>query len=462
MSDLVMRWTGGWVRDKLLGVQSHDIDVALSSMTGEQFGSALQEFMKSDGDYFSKEATAQGINADFKDLHKIAKNPEKSKHLETITTKMFGIDVDFVNLRKEVYDDTSRNPQIEFGTAEEDASRRDATVNALFYNLDSQTVEDFTGRGLDDMEAKLIRTPLPPYQTFKDDPLRVLRLIRFACRLGYEIEDSAKEAMKDESIHEALKLKISRERVGVEVGKIFAGPDPHTGLTYIIDFNLYSTVFVDPATTQSPDHRIAQAAYNALQVVLDEWSAICIGLRPKQDQSLSWFLAAYVPWSKLGNAAYTASREAIKATKTMSRVLDDAIKARPAIVKAVELVNNDRATRGGIGMTLRASKDFWRQHVLYSLLCDAVEHDLVQTLNEYANLLSYVHDQHLEDIISIDKKIVLKGNEVKDALGVTKAGPWMKNAVDMVVEWQLDQQQLPTKEAAIEMIRSRKEELGLK
>ncbi|KPI38966.1 CCA tRNA nucleotidyltransferase, mitochondrial [Cyphellophora attinorum] len=144
MDGLVMRWTGGWVRDKLLGVPSVDIDVALSTMTGMQFGEALQAYMAEHGKQYEEEAEAQGFKADLKGLHKIAANPDKSKHLETITTKMFGIDVDFVNLRKEVYADDSRNPQMEFGTAEEDAMRRDATVNALFFNLDTQDVEDFT------------------------------------------------------------------------------------------------------------------------------------------------------------------------------------------------------------------------------------------------------------------------------------------------------------------------------
>ena len=465
MSDLVMRWTGGWVRDKLLGTHSHDIDVALSTMTGEQFGKALQAFMKTNGAKYEDEAKRQGFSADVKNLHKIAANPEKSKHLETITTRMFGIDVDFVNLRKEVYAEDSRNPQIEFGTAEEDALRRDATVNAMFYNLDTQTVEDFTGKGLDDMQKKIIRTPLAPYQTFRDDPLRVLRLIRFACRLGYEIEQTAKEAMKDKTIHEALRLKISRERVGVEVGKIFAGPNPHAGLTYINELDLYSTVFANPTDSYCPNSARAQEAYDALQRILDERSSICLGLRPKKDQSLSWFLAAYVPWSESGSKAYLASREGIKATNVMSKVLDDAIKARPAVVKAVQLVNTDQASRGTVGMTLRSLKDFWRAHVLYSLLCDIDAHDFAPAADRYQRFLAYVHEQNLEDAASIDKNIVLKGNEIKDALDITKAGPWIKDAVDMVVEWQFNQQtnqtDVPSKDEAVKMIRSRRGELGL-
>lgn len=458
MQGLVLRWTGGWVRDKLLGVQSHDIDVALSTMTGLQFGQAMQAFMKEHGEKYEQEAIQQGINHQVKDIHKIAANPEKSKHLETITTRMFGIDVDFVNLRKEVYNEESRNPQMEFGTAEEDAMRRDATVNALFYNLDTQAVEDFTKRGLQDMQNKIIRTPLAPYQTFKDDPLRVLRLIRFACRLGYEIEAESKQAMQDKTIHEALRLKISRERVGTEVMKIMAGPDPLTGLKYINEFGLYDTVFADPAESECPDANKALLAYNGLQKILDEKSAICLGLRPKQDQALSWFLAAYVPWSASSAQAYNAAWEGIKATNSMRKVLKEAIDYRPDIVKAVDLVVAGTATRADVGMTLRHCKDSWRSHVLYSLLCDIAEGDFVGATDRYQTFIGFVHEQQLEDAHTMSP--ILKGDKIKHALGEAKGGPWLKKAVDLLAEWQFDHPDA-TQEQAIELLSSRKTELGL-
>jgi tRNA nucleotidyltransferase/poly(A) polymerase len=225
--EMILRFTGGWVRDKLLGVNSHDIDVAISTMTGYQFGLALKEYL--DVPENLEKYRQDGQDSELKDaigsLHKIAKNPEKSKHLETVTTNIFGMDIDLVNLRKETYSDESRNPQMEFGTAVEDALRRDATVNALFYNLDKAELEDLTGQGLQDLKAKVLRTPLEPYQTFKDDPLRVLRLIRFASRLGYHIHEDAQKAMQNDDIKEALKLKISKERVGTEVDKMLRGKD---------------------------------------------------------------------------------------------------------------------------------------------------------------------------------------------------------------------------------------------
>lgn len=222
--ETVLRFTGGWVRDKLLGVDSHDIDVGISNMTGYQFGNQLKEYLDKPNNLEKyKQALPNGEKDSIVSLHKIEANPEKSKHLETVTTKIFGMDIDLVNLRKETYSEDSRNPQMEFGTAVEDAVRRDATINALFYNLNESRLEDLTQRGLEDMKKKIIRTPLEPYQTFKDDPLRVLRLIRFASRLGYQIESETERAMQNEDIGVALKLKISKERVWAELEKMLRG-----------------------------------------------------------------------------------------------------------------------------------------------------------------------------------------------------------------------------------------------
>lgn len=215
---LVLRWAGGWVRDKLLGIESHDIDTAINNMTGETFALRMAEMCR-----LNEVQQAHNLSPDdVGRLYTVAKNPEKSKHLETASVKLCGLDVDFVNLRKETYTDDSRNPQVEFGTAEEDALRRDATVNALFYNLMTEKIEDFTG-GIRDMEAKLIRTPMEPFQTFTDDPLRVLRLIRFASRLEFSMDPQVEAMMGDARVLEALRLKISRERVGIELEKMLKG-----------------------------------------------------------------------------------------------------------------------------------------------------------------------------------------------------------------------------------------------
>ena len=222
---VILRWAGGWVRDKLLGLQSHDIDVAINNMTGKAFAERVHQL-------FEGESPSQihGFKrSDISKVHNVDANPEKSKHLATAILRIRNLDLDFVNLRKEVYTDDSRAPEkLEFGTAEEDATRRDATINALFYNLNTDQIEDFTG-GVPDLEARVIRTPMEPLKTFTDDPLRVLRLIRFASRLDFSIHPGTERYMADEKVLASLRVKISRERVGIELEKMLRGRQVRPG-----------------------------------------------------------------------------------------------------------------------------------------------------------------------------------------------------------------------------------------
>lgn len=222
------------MRDKLLNRESHDVDIAVNALSGEEFAMKLLKFA-------NEQAYDLGLNCS--NIHKIKKNPEKSKHLETCTTKIFGLDIDFVNLRSEQYTEDSRVPVIECGTAEEDALRRDATLNALFYNINKNEIEDLTGRGLEDLQAGLLRTPLQPLQTFLDDPLRVLRLIRFASQFDFTIELETLLAMTNSDLKTALVHKISRERVGVELEKTLKSANVPYGLRLINYVGLTPVLF---------------------------------------------------------------------------------------------------------------------------------------------------------------------------------------------------------------------------
>ncbi|KAJ3012882.1 UNVERIFIED_CONTAM: CCA tRNA nucleotidyltransferase, mitochondrial [Siphonaria sp. JEL0065] len=225
---VTLRIAGGWVRDKLLGLDSHDLDIALDSLMGFEFANHVNEFLTNQQHAqdllevtLPHHHLTQTAKMKIGSISKIDSNPDKSKHLETATTKLFGQMIDFVNLRTETYNDDSRIPVMEFGTPLQDALRRDITINALFYNLHTKKVEDFTGQGLLDLQNGHIRTPLPPLQTFIDDPLRILRVIRFASRFNFSIEPTILQVCLDHAeIRTALGTKISKERIGVEVDKM--------------------------------------------------------------------------------------------------------------------------------------------------------------------------------------------------------------------------------------------------
>lgn len=219
------RIAGGWVRDKILNIPSSDIDIALDTISGFDFITSLKE---------STDA--------FSNIGLIKPNPDKSKHLETAAVMIDGLYIDFVQLRSETYSN-SRIPQIIIGTPLEDALRRDITINSLFYNIMTDKIEDFTGKGVDDLRNGIIRTPLEPKQTFLDDPLRILRVFRFSCRFGFVIENEIFESLESGDIKVALKEKISNERIGIEIHKIISDINGHRGMLNIIENNLVDEVF---------------------------------------------------------------------------------------------------------------------------------------------------------------------------------------------------------------------------
>jgi len=233
-----IRVAGGWVRDKLLGRHTHDVDIAIDTVSGVEFATIVQLYLKQTS---PEQVHRMGV---------IAANPSQSKHLETATMQVYTIDVDFCNLRsQEVYQAHSRIPTTKFGSPLEDSQRRDFTINALFFNLKTHQVEDWTGRGLQDLKERLLVTPLCPTTTFHDDPLRVLRAIRFAVRYNMKLDAALEEACRDPEVHETLHVKISRERVGKELEAMLSGKSakPQEALETIGRLGLADSVFCLPS-----------------------------------------------------------------------------------------------------------------------------------------------------------------------------------------------------------------------
>jgi len=245
-----IRVAGGWVRDKILGLQTHDVDIALNSCTGVEFANVVKEYHTSSSSDGNENCSTDKKNKIGK-IGVIAANPAQSKHLETACVNIFGNDVDFSNLRHETYAEDSRIPDIVVGTPREDSYRRDCTMNALYYNLNTERVEDWTRRGLQDLlMTKVIHTPLKAFQTFEDDPLRVLRLIRFAVRYQMQLSEDVEEACQHPKIHQELLRKVSRERVGNELEGMLLGKhaSPIEAMDFICRLKLADSVFYPPGS----------------------------------------------------------------------------------------------------------------------------------------------------------------------------------------------------------------------
>ena len=208
---------GGYVRDFLLGRKSKDVDIVV---------------------------IGDGITFAQKVAKKLGKGSEAKFYGQfgTAMLKYKGIEIEFVGARKESYKLYSRKPKVEAGTLADDQNRRDFTINTLAISLNEnnygQLIDPFGG--LADLEQQILRTPLDPDITYSDDPLRMMRAIRFATQLGFQIETKSFEAIKRNK--KRIKI-VSAERITDELNKILMTPKPSVGFKLLFDTGLLHEFF---------------------------------------------------------------------------------------------------------------------------------------------------------------------------------------------------------------------------
>jgi len=212
---------GGYVRDELLKNTSKDLDIVVNADNGGiEFAEWLAKKLK---------------------IYKANSNPVVFKNFGTAKLSLKGIkyngydlsdfEVEFVMPRGEKYTIGSRKPEVYKSDLKQDALRRDLTVNSLFKNLTNDEILDLTGKGITDLKFGIARTPLNnPDETFKDDPLRMLRLIRFSCKYGWKLPRFMLLALKKNA---QMIQHISKERVRDEFDKILISPNPDKGIRLI-------------------------------------------------------------------------------------------------------------------------------------------------------------------------------------------------------------------------------------
>ncbi len=276
---------GGFVRDKIIGRTTKDADIVcvgdgieLAHRVADRFNPRPHvAFFKTYGtaqiklkDFYKKDEEANDAESSLPDAVETTQVEEPPVENMPAVKEEGAFEIEFVGARKESYRYHSRNPEVMPGTIKDDQDRRDFTINAMAISLNKddygKLIDPFDG--MQDLENKLIRTPLDPLTTFSDDPLRMMRAIRFAAQLGFTIHPPVFQAIKDNA--ERIRI-ITQERITDELNKIMLSPKPSVGLDLLYQSGLLHIVLpqmVDLAGAEYVDgmgHK--DNFYHTLQVI---------------------------------------------------------------------------------------------------------------------------------------------------------------------------------------------------
>jgi poly(A) polymerase len=256
------------------------------------------------------------------------------KNYGTAMLKSGGIELEFVGARKESYQKDSRKPAVENGTLEDDQNRRDFTINALALSLNPQSFGKLLDpfNGVQDLKNKIIRTPLDPNITYSDDPLRMLRAIRFATQLNFKIEKESLAAITGNA--DRIKI-ISKERIVEEINKILTTSKPSIGFALLYNTGLLSHIFPELMALEGIEEKDGQRHkdnfWHTLEVVDNiaqttdnlwlRWSALLhdIGKGPTKnfDKKIGWTFHAH---------EFVGSKMVYKLFKRLKMPLNDKMK----------------------------------------------------------------------------------------------------------------------------------------
>ena len=219
---------GGFVRDLILSRPSKDIDIVCIG-SGIELAEKVAELLR-------------------------IKTVSVFKNFGTAMLHYEDWEVEFVGARKESYQRNSRKPIVENGTLQDDQNRRDFTINAMAICLNKENygelIDPFDGRK--DLSEKRIQTPLNPQITYSDDPLRMMRAIRFATQLNFEISSASLEAIKKEKKRIEI---VSQERITDELNKIILSPTPSVGFKLLFDTGLLALIFKEMTDLYGVDYK---------------------------------------------------------------------------------------------------------------------------------------------------------------------------------------------------------------
>jgi tRNA nucleotidyltransferase/poly(A) polymerase len=392
---------GGAVRDEVMGFVPKDIDITVEAEDG---GIKLAKLISSwlnirEPVIFPTYGTAQLMLPN-------------------------GVEVEFVCTRKEQYHDESRKPDVSFGTLKEDVERRDFTVNSLLKSLSTGEILDLTGKGVDDIKNGVIRTPLNPDVIFSEDPLRMMRAVRFAVKYNWEMTDVVVEGIKRNV--DRLEI-ISRERVRDEIDKIIGAKALHRAIASMNELSLLDKVFPEMHALmnveQSRDHHSEGDAYVHTLLVVKNFEEM------NPDSSIPEVLSALMhDWGKKDTQSFENGRLSFNGHEVLSKDMAEERMRKlkypnDVVDKTAFLVRNHMRCQGASNWSDKAFRRFYREMGEgYSDVMKLMKADEVSSIPEsgerFSNhdLIAGMRSKVLE--VPLPPKPPINGHDIMSAFAV--------------------------------------------
>lgn len=438
-----LRVAGGWVRDRILGKLSDDVDIAVSGGNGISVANAVRKYdiLKNEGKRTSDPYSVS--------LEKSTDQSNRdSSSLMVGALSIDGIKVEFVPMRSEIYSSDSRVPKIiSSDDPKEDVKRRDLTINALYYNLDTGLVEDYVG-GLQDLRNGIIRTPGDPLNILSEDPLRALRALRFMSQMnGFKLDERLADALGSEELKESYVKKVSPERARKEIEKIVTGKNPADAIRVLFSTNLYIPVFGHPSLNNFKNISMNQGnphhAYNLLEhtvhVVKNLNDMLLDAGASDKERMISILAAIFHDFGKMDPGVAVPSKNDPSKTSypghedISASMVEDILKRmgfgneRFLVQKIVQLhmrPHGEMETPKSIGKFLREfdsisfpddlKSKLWKLTYLHSI-ADSMSKGAIDYHEDVKGKQDQIKtiEKHIEDQAKIGKKPLLDGNEIK-------------------------------------------------
>lgn len=459
-----------------------DIDIMISGgrLSGLDFAKYVMQYLR---EVKKEEPNNIGV---------IKANPEKSKFLETATINLYGHSIDFTAPRAEIYEEDSRIPAVVSTTPEQDAKRRDFSINSLFFNIETEEVEDFTNHGIEDLKNGILRAPQDAKKMFLDDGLRILRAIRFATRFGFELDPELINAAKNPVVQDALQKKISRERIEIELRKMLGGQDPVRAMRLIKELGLLDYVFVKPEhfekweMDQKSTHHDFDVWEHTMQALTNLQEIIKDRNLSAADKFLLNLATVMHDVGKLDPAikgtkqledkivnTYHGHEEAsMHAAEHILRNLPgitvDEIEKVKTLIDGARRINPDRRdtseeykrSRKTLGKFVREMGDLW-EHAIDIGHADSAGH----RLNQFSAHPRTYYESMKKQIREFDPKSIqtmkpmINGTELMEMFG-RKGGKWVGELIKELIDWQLENPKA-TRQEAETFVRNIYKERGL-